>query len=205
MQPLIYKQRMHRWGFGKSFFVSLGFHGLVLFGISFAVIQQPWQFQEETIVNVMFANSAFDMKGQSVGNAALSKKNIKPEALVTQDVTLQNDSQFSIRRLESNSSLESFEAVYLNAWQRKIETAGYYEIADSNIIQGNYRVQIKSVIDFEGNLLSADILQSSGNSLLDAMALRILNESSPFQPFPIDMLSRYKQLEIVRDWNFTSS
>ena len=205
MQPLIYKQRMHRWGFGKSFFVSLGFHVLVLFGISFAVIQQPWQFQEETIVNVMFANSAFDMKGQAVGNAALSKKNIKPEALVTQDVTLQNDSQFSIRRLESNSSLESFEAVYLNAWQRKIETAGYYEIADSNIIQGNYRVQIKSVIDFEGNLLSADILQSSGNSLLDAMALRILNQSSPFQPFPIDMLSRYKQLEIVRDWNFTSS
>ena len=74
MQPLIYKQRMHRWGFRKSFFVSLGFHGLVLFGISFAVIQQPWQFQEETIVNVMFANSAFDMKGQSVGNAELSKK-----------------------------------------------------------------------------------------------------------------------------------
>ena len=68
-------------------------------------------------------------------NVNYKKKNIKPEALVTQDVTLQNDSQFSVRRLESNSSLESFEAVYLNAWQRKIETAGYYEIADSNIFR----------------------------------------------------------------------
>jgi hypothetical protein len=37
------------------------------------------------------------------------------------------------------------------------------------------------------------------------MALRILRNSSPFQPFPGDMLARYSQLEIVRDWNFTSS
>jgi TonB family protein len=205
MQPLIYKQRTQRWGFRKSFLVSVGFHCFVLFGISFVVIQQPWQFQEETIVNVKFANAAFDMKGQSFGDEVISERNMKPGALVTQDVTQQNDSQFSVRRLESNSSLESFEAVYLNAWQRKIETAGYYEIADSNLVQGNFRVQIKSVIDFQGNLLAAEILQSSGNSALDAMALKILKNSSPFQPFPDDMLSRYSQLEIVRDWNFTSS
>ncbi len=205
MQPLIYKERIQRWGFRKSLLASLGFHCLVLFGISFVVIQQPWQFQEETIVNVKFANSAFDMQGQSFGDAVLSEKQIKSGAMITQDVTLQNDSQFSVRRLESNSTLESFEAVYLNAWQRKIETAGYYEISNSNIIEGDFRVQIKSVIDGQGNLLSADILQSSGNSLLDAMALRILKQSAPFQPFPVDMLSRYKQLEIVRDWNFTGS
>ena len=205
MQPLIYKQRTQRWGFRKSFLVSVGFHCFVLFGISFVVIQQPWQFQEETIVNVKFANAAFDMKGQSFGDEEISERNMKPGALVTQDVIQQNDSQFSVRRLESNSSLESFEAVYLNAWQRKIETAGYYEIADSNLAQGNFRVQIKSVIDFQGNLLAAEILQSSGNSALDAMALKILKKSSPFQPFPDDMLSRYSQLEIVRDWNFTSS
>lgn len=205
MQPLIYKQRTQRWGFRKSFLVSVGFHCFVLFGISFVVIQQPWQFQEETIVNVKFANAEFDMKGQSFGDEVISERNMKPGALVTQDVTQENDSQFSVRRLESNSSLESFEAVYLNAWQRKIETAGYYEIADSNLAQGNFRVQIKSVIDFQGNLLAAEILQSSGNSALDAMALKILKNSSPFQPFPDDMLSRYSQLEIVRDWNFTSS
>ena len=70
MQPLIYKQRIHRWGFRKSLFASLGFHLFVLFGISFVVIQQPWKFQEETIVNVKFANSAFDMAGQSFGEAA---------------------------------------------------------------------------------------------------------------------------------------
>ena len=66
-------------------------------------------------------------------------------------------------------------------------------------------MQLKSVIDAQGSLLTAEILQSSGNSAVDAMALRILRNSSPFQPFPRDMLARYSQLEIVRDWNFTSS
>ena len=163
MQPLIYKQRIHRWGFRKSFFASLGFHVFILFGISFAVIQQPWKFQEETIVNIKFANSAFDMAGQSLGADSPSKQNTKPGALVTQDVTLQTDSQFSVRRLESNSTLNSFEAVYLNAWQRKIEMAGYYEIASSNLAKGQFRVQIKSVIDAQGTLLSAEILESSGD------------------------------------------
>ena len=175
MQPLIYKQRIHRWGFRKSFFASLGFHVFILFGISFAVIQQPWKFQEETIVNIKFANSAFDMAGQSLGADSPSKQNTKPGALVTQDVTLQTDSQFSVRRLESNSTLNSFEAVYLNAWQRKIEMAGYYEIASSNLAKGQFRVQIKSVIDAQGTLLSAEILESSGDQLLDKMALRILS------------------------------
>ena len=57
--------------------------------MSFVIIQQPWKFQEETIVNVRFADSAFDMKGQSLGNTTLSKNDIKSEAVVAQDVTLQ--------------------------------------------------------------------------------------------------------------------
>ena len=94
---------------------------------------------------------------------------------------------------------------YLNAWQRQVETGGYYEISRSDIVQGNFRVQIKSIIDHMGNLIDADILQSSGNSMLDALALRILYQSAPFQPFPEDMVANYQQLEIVRDWNFTNS
>ena len=35
-----------------------------------------------------------------------------------------------------------------------------------------------------GNLIGADILQSSGNEALDALALKILRQSSPFEPFP---------------------
>ena len=56
-----------------------------------------------------------------------------------------------------------------------------------------------------GNLIGADILKSSGNSSMDALALKILQQSAPFEPFPQDMAVNYQQLEIIRDWNFTNS
>jgi TonB family protein len=205
MQPLIYKQRIQRWGFRKSMLVSLIFHGVVIFGISFVVIQQPWKLNKETIVNIKFADGEFDMQGSSLSGFESLQQNTQQAAMVSQDVNLQDQSQFSIRRLESNSALQSFETIYLNAWQRQVETAGYYEISRSDIIQGNFRVQIKSIIDHMGNLIDVDILQSSGNSMLDALALKILYQSAPFEPFSKDMMANYQQLEIIRDWNFTNS
>lgn len=205
MQPLIYKQRIQRWGFKKSILASLIFHGVAIFGISFVVIQQPWDFNEEAIVNIKFANSEFDMQGRGLNGFESLKQNSQQAAMVSRDIKSQDQSQLSVRRLESNSTLESFEAIYLNAWQRQVETAGYYEISRSDIIQGNFRVQIKSTIDNRGNLIAADILQSSGNSVLDTLALKILYQSAPFEPFPEDMLANYEQLEIIRDWNFTNS
>ena len=205
MQPLIYKQRIQRWGFRKSMLVSLIFHGVVIFGISFVVIQQPWKLNEEAIVNIKFADGEFDMQGSSLSGFESLQQNTQQAAMVSQDVNPQDQSQFSIRRLESNSALQSFETIYINAWQRQVETAGYYEISRSDIIQGNFRVQIKSIIDHMGNLIDVDILQSSGNSMLDALALKILYQSAPFEPFSKDMMANYQQLEIIRDWNFTNS
>ena len=205
MQPLIYKQRIQRWGFRKSMLASLIFHGVIIFGISFVVIKKPWDFNKEAIVNIKFANEEFDMQGSALNGFEPPQQNSQQAAMVSRDIKLQDQSQLSVRRLESNSTLESFETIYLNAWQRQVETAGYYEISRSDIIQGNFRVQIKSIIDHMGNLIGADILQSSGNSILDALALKILHQSAPFEPFPEDMLANYQQLEIIRDWNFTNS
>ena len=205
MQPLIYKERIQRWGFKQSMFVSLIFHGVVIFGVSFVVIQQPWKFNEEVIVNIRFANGEFDMRGSSKNGLDLLQKNNQQVAMVSKDSSSQDQSQLSVRRLESNSTLESYETIYLNAWQRKVETAGYYEISRKDITQGNFKVQIRSIIDSMGNLIGADILKSSGNSSMDALALKILQQSAPFQPFPQDMAVNYQQLEIIRDWNFTNS
>ena len=205
MQPLIYKERIQRWGFKQSMLVSLMFHGLVIFGISFVVIQQSWEFNEEVIVNIRFANEEFDMQGSSNNGLDELQKNNQQVAMVSKDSSSQDQSQFSVRRLESNSTLESYETIYLNAWQRRVETAGYYEISRKDIIQGNFKVQIRSIIDSMGNLIGADILKSSGNSSMDALALKILKQSAPFEPFPQDMAVNYQQLEIIRDWNFTNS
>ena len=205
MQPLIYKERVHRWGFKQSMLTSLIFHGVVIFGISFVVIQQPWEFNEEAIVNIRFANEEFDKQGSSKGDLDLIQNNNQQAAMVSRDTNPQDQSQFSVRRLESNSTLESYETIYLNAWQRQVETTGYFEISQKDIIPGNFSVQVRSIIDSMGNLIGADILKSSGNSSMDALALKILQKSAPFEPFPQDMAVNYQQLEIIRDWNFTNS
>ena len=205
MQPLIYKQRVQRWGFRKSMLVSLMCHGVIIFGVSFVIIQQPWEFNEDAIVNIKFADGEFDMQGSSVNGFESLQQNSQKTAMISRDANLQDQSQLSVRRLESNSTMESFETIYLNAWQRQVETAGYYEISRSDMIQGDFRVQIKSIIDHKGNLIDADILQSSGNSMLDALALKILYQTAPFEPFPTEMVDNYQQLEIIRDWNFSNS
>ena len=205
MQPLIYKERVQRWGFKQSMFTSLIFHGIVIFGISFVVIQQPWEFNEEAIVNIRFANEEFDMQGRSNSGFDSIQRNNQQAAMVTRDSNPQDQSQLSIRRLESNSTLESYETIYLNAWQRQVETTGYFQISQKDILQGNFKVQIRSIIDSMGNLIGADILKSSGNSSMDDLALKILQQAAPFEPFPGDMAANYQQLEIIRDWNFTNS
>ena len=205
MQPLIYKERVQRWGFKQSMLTSLIFHRIVIFGISFVVIQQPWEFNEEAIVNIRFANEEFDMQGNSNSGFDSIQRNNQQAAMVTRDSNPQDQSQLSVRRLESNSTLESYETIYLNAWQRQVETTGYFQISQKDILEGNFKVQIRSIIDSMGNLIGADILKSSGNSSMDALALKILQKSSPFEPFPQDMAVNYQQLEIIRDWNFTNS
>ena len=205
MQPLIYKERVQRWGFKQSMLTSLIFHGIVIFGISFVVIQQPWEFNEEAIVNIRFANQEFDMQGSSNNGFDTIQRNNQQAAMVIRDSNPQDQSQLSVRRLESNSTLESYETIYLNAWQRQVETTGYFQISQKDILQGNFKVQIRSIIDSMGNLIGADILKSSGNSSMDALALKILQQAAPFEPFPVDMAANYQQLEIIRDWNFTNS
>ncbi len=205
MQPLIYKERVQRWGFKQSLLTSLIFHGIVIFGISFVVIQQPWKFNEEAIVNIRFANEEFDMQGRSNSGFDSIKRNNQQTAMIARDSNPQDQSQLSVRRLESNSTLESYETIYLNAWQRQVETTGYFQISRKDILQGNFKVQIRSIIDSMGNLIGADILKSSGNSSMDALALKILQQAAPFEPFPVDMAANYQQLEIIRDWNFTNS
>ena len=110
---------------------------------------------------------------------------------------------FKIKKLQANSIVNSEEAVYLNLWQRQIETRGDNLISESkNIFDGT--VQIMATIDVYGNLIDSKILISSGNKLIDDMAINILRESAPFSPFNKTMSNEYSVLEIIRDWNFSN-
>ena len=133
-----------------------------------------------------------------------SKKEASLEAIGSTQDRKNSSQSVKIKKLEANSIVNSEEAVYLNLWQRKIETTGDKIISNKeNYLDG--KVQIMATIDMNGNLINSQILISSGNRLIDNMAINILEESAPFAPFNNNMSNQYSVLEIVRDWNFSSN
>lgn len=191
--------------FNKSFMISIALHIVLIFGISITTYYKLPIFNESPIINVKLANSNQDlMTNISSDGIDNSKKEASLEAIgITQE--RKNSSQsFKIKKLQANSIVNSEEAVYLNLWQRKIETTGDKIISNKeNYLDG--KVQIMAIIDMNGNLINSQILISSGNRLIDNMAINILEESAPFAPFNNNMSNQYSVLEIVRDWNFSSN
>ncbi len=110
--------------------------------------------------------------------------------------------RYKVKRLEANSEVNSSEAFYLNAWQRKVETIGDSILNSSSYKASNQRVRLMATVDSFGNLLKSVVLISSGDTKADKLALDLLNESAPFKPFDDELQKGYKILEIVRDWNF---
>ena len=189
--------------FNKSFFISIAIHILIIFGISITTYYKIPLFNETPIINVKLANSDQDLMTDLINRELQnSKKNLSTLSKGTIETSNNISTSYKVKRLQANSIVNSEEAVYLNFWQREIETAGDKIIANNQIsLSGT--VQIMAKIDIYGNLVSSEILISSGNTLVDQMAISILNESAPFAPFNETMSNEYSLLEIVRDWNFS--
>ena len=189
--------------FNKSFFISIAIHILIIFGISITTYYKIPLFNETPIINVKLANSDQDLMTDLInGDLQNSKKSLSTLSKGTIETSKNISTSYKVKRLQANSIVNSEEAVYLNLWQREIETAGDKIIANNqSSLSGT--VQIMAKIDIYGNLVSSEILISSGNTLVDQMAISILNESAPFAPFNETMSNEYSLLEIVRDWNFS--
>tara|TARA_B100000941_G_scaffold290261_1_gene271777 strand:- start:5345 stop:5971 length:627 start_codon:yes stop_codon:yes gene_type:complete len=191
--------------FNKSFVISIAIHIIIIFGISITTYYKIPLFKETPIINVKLANSDQDLMTDLInGDLQNSKKSLSKLSKGTIETSKNISTSYKVKRLQANSIVNSQEAVYLNLWQREIETAGDKIIANNqSSLSGT--VQIMAKIDIYGNLVSSEILISSGNTLIDQMAISILNESAPFAPFNETMSNEYSLLEIVRDWNFSSN
>ena len=190
--------------FNKSFVLSIALHVIVVFGVTITTYYKLPIIQDSPVINVKFANSNEDVYGSIFNSSDLKTIN---EEIVDNGASSKpqdgNFQAFKVKKLEANSVVNSDEAMYLNIWQRKIETIG------DKIIQENSKdyqgtVQVMATIDKKGNLINSSILKSSGNIIIDNMAIQILNESAPFAPFNDAMTDDYSFIEIVRDWNFSS-
>jgi len=191
--------------FNKSFIISIAIHSILIFGISITTYYKLPIFNESPIINVKLANSNQDY----LADTALSFEEDLIKDLPSQEsdniqASKNTYESLKVKKLQANSEVNNEEAVYLNLWQRKIEMTGD-KIISNNKNYLNGKVQIMATIDVYGNLVNSEILISSGNRLIDDMAINILKESSPFEPFNISMSNEYSVLEIVRDWNFSSN
>ena len=188
----------------KSFVLSLTFHTILIFGVTFTTFYKLPLIENSPIINVKFANSSQDSFG-NVGQSSTEVSNINQsqDSLVNKTTNRSLYQAQKIKKLEANSLISSEEAMYLNLWQRDVESTGDDLILSKDIDYPDSRVQIMATIDSFGNLIKSEVLISSGNPDVDSMAIDILVEAAPFTPFDPKMLNEYSILEIIRDWNFS--
>ena len=104
------------------------------------------------------------------------------------------------------STRKAIEASYLASWVQKIEQTGnlnYPQEARLNNLNGRLRMSVW--INATGEVVNVKITSSSGSSVLDEAARRILRIAQPFAPFPEELKERADQIVIIRTWDFKSN
>jgi protein TonB len=97
-------------------------------------------------------------------------------------------------------------AQYVEDWRIKVERVGnlnYPEAAKRNSLYGTLMLTV-NIFD-NGKIESIQIERSSGSKVLDAAAIKIVEMSAPFPPFPEAIRKKVDILGITRSWTFTRS
>ncbi|MBS0319608.1 MAG: energy transducer TonB [Proteobacteria bacterium] len=95
-------------------------------------------------------------------------------------------------------------ARYVEDWRLKVERVGnlnYPAAAREKKLYGNLVLTVS--IRADGSLENVDINRSSGNRILDAAAVKIVEMAAPYAPFPPDIRRDTDILSITRTWSFT--
>ncbi|SFR63060.1 protein TonB [Marinobacter daqiaonensis] len=108
-----------------------------------------------------------------------------------------------VTRVTAVSTLQSSNAWYVQNWITKVTRVGnmnYPQEARSRGIYGDLRLLVS--LRKDGTIKELSILESSGHSVLDDAAIRIIRMAAPFAPFPEEMREQTDELEIIRTWSF---
>jgi protein TonB len=134
-------------------------------------------------------------------SSQLSSEIASLEAELAQDIQ-QYAKRPKIHRLNAASTMRDKGAWYKDEWRKKIERIGnlnYPDEARRQQIYGALRLLVS--INRDGTLYEVQVLESSGQRLLDQAAMRIVRLAAPFAPFTGD-LADIDRLEIIRTWRF---
>ncbi len=118
-------------------------------------------------------------------------------------LTRPNSEKVRIRRLSAGEAESIIESYYLASWQRKIRSIGRLNYPpEARTLKLESGLQLLISVRHDGELLDVRVLASSGHSVLDEAAMRIVRLAAPFNPFPDKIRRQADVLEVVHDWRF---
>lgn len=107
-----------------------------------------------------------------------------------------------IHRLNAASTMRDKGAWYKDEWRRKVERIGNLNYPDEARREGLYgSLRLLVSIRRDGSLHEVQVLETSGQPVLDQAAMRIVHLAAPYAPFTGD-LAEFDRLEIIRTWRF---
>ena len=116
--------------------------------------------------------------------------------------SINEDSAQPTRRYISPSTREEVYAVYYDAMRRRIEKKGtlnFPQLAGKKLYG---ELTMTMTVNADGQVLATEVVQSSGNPLLDRWAQSLVQGSGPFDPFSEAMRGKADQIVVVSSFNF---
>ncbi|MGE5088979.1 MAG: energy transducer TonB, partial [Candidatus Levyibacteriota bacterium] len=107
------------------------------------------------------------------------------------------------RKYVGSQALEYRFARYVEDWRMKVERIGnlnYPEAARENRLYGSLVLTV--AIRADGSIDSVKVNHSSGQRILDAAAVKIVEMAAPYAPFPENIRRDTDLLYITRTWTF---
>jgi len=107
-----------------------------------------------------------------------------------------------VTRLTAASMMKAVDAEYVLHVVKKIERVGSLNFPEEagKKLYGTPRMSISIYAD--GSIRDVDILQSSGNLVLDSQTIEIIRRAAPFAPFPKNVRKERDVLELIRTFSY---
>jgi protein TonB len=116
---------------------------------------------------------------------------------------MESHSKGRVVPIQQINAYKHIAAAYERAWQEKVERVGNLNYPDEARRQGLSGALVVSVwVAKDGQVKKIKIHRSSGHSVLDEAALRIVRLAAPFSPFPVELANQADEIVITRTWKF---
>ena len=95
-------------------------------------------------------------------------------------------------------------ANYMIEWVKKVERVGNLNYPDAARREGlSGKLLLDVALNPDGTVRNISVLKSSGHSIIDEAALRIVTLAGPYPPFPPEIRKEADVLHITRTWEFS--